>query len=80
MDPIAFWMGRFSRYTQIAKSGYAIAPLFQRWKGASKSLKTHLLQKIPNFGLLGKSLRSKCVQGSPELSSIDRRNKNFKIH
>ena len=44
------------------------------------NLKTHLLQKIPNFGLLGKSLRSKCVQGSPELSSINRRNKNFKIH
>ena len=44
------------------------------------NLKTHLLQKNPILALLGKSLRSRCVRHCPELSSIDRSNKNFKIH
>ena len=50
MDPIAFWMGRFSRYTQIAKSGYAIAPLFQHWKGGLHEPQNTSAAEKPDFG------------------------------
>jgi len=56
-----------------------IAPLFQRWKGASKNLKTHLLQKIPDFALLGKSLRNFCDRQRPELFSVDQNDRNCRV-